>query len=72
MLDCTRSDSRAMLTNASFVGERGRVDSRHPDTSLVNLEQISDKIIEVDIGIGVVVECELVQVPKTVSIRSER
>ena len=34
------------------------IDSRHPDTCLVYLEQVCDKVVEVDVLLGVIEESE--------------
>lgn len=43
--------------------ERCRIDRRHPDSGLVYLEQVGHKGIEVDVGVGEIVEGELLPVP---------
>jgi hypothetical protein len=43
--------------------ERRRINCRHPNPSLVDLEQICDERVEVDISIGKVVESELFPIP---------
>ena len=44
------------------AGKGGRVDGRHPDPSLIDLEQIRDERVEVDIRIREVVEGQLLPV----------
>jgi hypothetical protein len=43
--------------------ERGWIDCRHPNPGLVDLEEIRHKRVEVDVGIGKVIEGELFPVP---------
>ncbi len=43
--------------------ERGRVDGRHPDARLVDLEQVRDERVEVDVRVGEVVEGQFLPVP---------
>lgn len=43
--------------------EGSGVDSGHPDSRLVDLKEIGDERIEVDIGVGEVVEGELLAIP---------
>jgi hypothetical protein len=47
-----------------WCDKRGRVDGRHPDPCLVDFEEICHERVEVDVGIGKVVEGELFPVPK--------
>ena len=47
--------------------ERGGVDGRHPDSGLVDLEQVCDQRVEVDVRVREVVEGEFLPVPVTVS-----
>jgi hypothetical protein len=57
--------------------EGGRVDRRHPDAGLVDFEEVGDEGVEVDVGVGEVVEGELLPIPRidiskrTVSARME-
>lgn len=45
-------------------GHKGRwVDRGHPDSGLVDLEQIGDQGVEVDVGVREVVEGEFLPVP---------
>ena len=48
---------------SSRVCERRWVHGRHPDASLVNLEEVSDQGIEVNIRVGKVVKGELFPIP---------
>jgi hypothetical protein len=43
--------------------ERGRIDGRHPDASLVDFEQVGDQVVEIDVVVGKVVEGELLAIP---------
>jgi hypothetical protein len=43
--------------------EGSRIDGRHPDAGFVDLEQVGDKMIEVDIVVSEVVEREFLAVP---------
>jgi hypothetical protein len=45
-------------------GVRGRVNSGHPDARLVDLEEVGDKVVEIDVFLSVVEEGELAVVAK--------
>lgn len=45
--------------------ERRWVDGRHPDPGLVDLEEVGDQGVEVDVGVGKVVESKFFPVPRT-------
>ena len=58
-----RTNSTWRLQTEGWVGERSRVDGRHPDARLVNLEEIGDQGVEVDVRIGKVVKRQFLPVP---------
>lgn len=43
--------------------ERSGIDGRHPDSGLVDLEKVGDKVIKVDVVVGEVIEGEFLAVP---------
>ena len=61
---CSMHADRVQIERGRRCDERGRVDCRHPDSRLVNLEQVSDQGVEVDVGVGKVEKCELLPVPR--------
>lgn len=61
--DGTRSNATWRLQGQRRTGERGWVDGRHPYPSLVDLEKVGNKGVEVDVRIGKVVEGQLLPVP---------
>ena len=64
----SRSDATGSLKAERRACERGRINRRHPNPSLVDLEQICDKGVEVDISIGKVVESELLPIPTSLLV----
>lgn len=58
------SNTTRGLQSQRRTRERGWVNSRHPDSSLVDLEEISDEGVEVDVRVGEIVEGELLPVPR--------
>lgn len=55
------------MHQASWVHNRRRIDSRHPDADLVLLEEIGDKVVEVHIRLSVVEVGQLVVITTIVS-----
>ena len=49
------------------TSEGGRIDSRHPNPGLVHLEEVGDKIIEVDVLFRIVEESEFAIVADDIS-----
>lgn len=49
------------------TSERRRIDSRHPDARFVDLEQVGDKVIEVDVLFSVIEEGQFAVVAVTIS-----
>ncbi len=45
------------------VGERCRVDGRHPDACLVDLEELGDERIEVDVCVSKVIKGQFLPIP---------
>lgn len=62
--DSSWPDSAWCLKTKAWTGEGGRVDGRHPDSGLVDFEEVGDKGVEVDVGVGEVVEGQLFPVPE--------
>ena len=58
-----RSDGTHRGEPERQTGERGRIDGRHPDAGLVDLEELGDERVEVDVRVGKVVEGQLLPVP---------
>lgn len=56
--------SRRETEGSSWCLERGRVDGRHPNSGFINLEEVRDKVVEVDVAVGKVVEGELLAIPR--------
>lgn len=48
--------------------ERCRIDSRHPNSGLVDLEQIGYQRVEVDIGVRKVIKGQFLPIPTTVRL----
>ena len=65
---CTGTNATRGLKTKGWAGEGGRVDSGHPDTSLIDFEEICDERIEVDVGVCEVIECEFLPVPAQLSV----
>ncbi len=63
--DCSWSNSAWRLDSEAWAGERSWIDGGHPDSCFIDLEKISDERIEVDVGVGEIVESKLFPVPKT-------
>ena len=61
----TGSEAGRQLQACNRRRERGRIDSRHPDASLVDFEQIRYQGIEIDVRVGEVVEGQFLPVPGT-------
>lgn len=61
-----------MAQHADWTGERRGIDRRHPDSSLVNLEEIGHKLVEVDIRFGEVEVGQLLPVAVRGSVKHER
>jgi hypothetical protein len=59
----TWADTAGCLEAEGWTGKGGRINGRHPDSGLVNFEQVGNEGVEIDIGVGEVVECELLPVP---------
>lgn len=59
-----------MRSSRGGSAEGRRVDSRHPNARLVGLEQIGDQLVEIDIGVGVVVEGQLLPVKLEFSVQN--
>ena len=57
------SNTARGLETKTWAGERGRVDCGHPDSGLVDLEEVGNEGVEVDVGVGEVVEGQLLPVP---------
>lgn len=57
------SNTARGLEPEAWAGERGRVDCGHPDSGLVDLEKVGNEGVEVDVGVGEVVEGQLLPVP---------
>lgn len=61
--DSSRSNTARSLQTHGRAGEGSRVDGRHPDSGLVDLEEVGDKRIEVDVCVSEIVECQLLPIP---------
>jgi len=58
-----RTDAAGSLETERRAGEGSRVNGGHPDSRLVDFEEICNERVEVDVSIGEVVESELLPVP---------
>jgi hypothetical protein len=48
--DCAGADCRWRLNlQARWVDNGSWIDGRHPDTDLILLEQVGDKVVEIDV-----------------------
>lgn len=65
----TGANATGSLETKRWTGERCRVDGRHPNSGLVDLEKICYQGVEVDVSIGKVVECKLLPIPSAQSAR---
>lgn len=62
------TERRLQTKRGSRSLEGGRVDSRHPNSRLVDFEEVGDEGVEVDVAVGEVVEGELLAVPGDLSV----
>jgi hypothetical protein len=58
--------SRSETEGSSWCLERRRVDGGHPNPGFINLEEVRDKVVEVDVAVGKVVEGELLTIPREI------
>ena len=61
--DSARADAARCLQTQCRTRKGSGVDSRHPDARLVDLEEVCDQRVEVDVGVGEVVECQFLPIP---------
>ena len=66
--DGARADAAGGLETEGGGSEGGGVDGGHPDAGLVDFEEVGDERVEVDVGVGEVVEGELLPVPLVITL----